>query len=161
MESVFDSRLGPGIGRIGKARAESDILWRAYSMASVTPGDVVPKVDFIKFRGLLGAWRCTGGQHWFSTGRFSKGLFDGLPNPFGGRFEADAEEALRGRQSEAAQPFGGAIEALLPRTATRTSGFGIGDEKRSRGASTFIKAGRARRATAARLTTARAARATS
>ena len=57
MESVFDSGLGrPAlVGSEKLVRQTDKILWRAYSMASVTPGDVVPKVDFIKFRGLLGS----------------------------------------------------------------------------------------------------------
>ena len=90
MESVFDSGLGrPAlVGSEKLVRQTDKILWRAYSMASVTPGDVVPKVDFIKFRGLLGSAAplyfvdSTGFKQSASQ---EKGLFDSLPNPFGGK----------------------------------------------------------------------------
>ena len=119
MESVFDSGLGRpalvGSERLG--RQTDKILWRAYSMASVTPGDVVPKVDFIKFRGLLGSAAplyfvdSTGFKQSASQ---EKGLFDSLPNPFGGGGGAKPKPKPRARSASPgtqkrgkAQPAGG------------------------------------------------------
>ena len=119
MESVFDSGLGrPAlVGSEKLVRQTDKILWRAYSMASVTPGDVVPKVDFIKFRGLLGSAAplyfvdSTG----FQQAASQKGLFDGLPNPFGGGgSKPTPKKPSAGGNLKLPNPFGGAIEALLP-----------------------------------------------
>ena len=120
MESVFDSGLGrPAlVGSEKLVRQTDKILWRAYSMASVTPGDVVPKVDFIKFRGLLGSAAplyfvdSTG----FQAVSQDKGLFDGLPNPFGGGggSKPTPKKPSAGGNLKLPNPFGGAIEALLP-----------------------------------------------
>ena len=120
MESVFDSGLGrPAlVGSEKLVRQTDKILWRAYSMASVTPGDVVPKVDFIKFRGLLGSAAplyfvdSTG----FQQAASQKGLFDGLPNPFGGGgSKPKPKKEVKGGNLKLPNPFGGeAIEALLP-----------------------------------------------
>ena len=131
MESVFDSGLGrPAlVGSERLVRQTDKILWRAYSMASVTPGDVVPKVDFIKFRGLLGSAAplyfvdSTGFKQAASQ---EKGLFDGLPNPFGGGGGAKPKPKPK-KQSAGGNlklpslpnPFGGGaggnpLEALLP-----------------------------------------------
>lgn len=109
-------------------RQTDKILWRAYSMASVTPGDVVPKVDFIKFRGLLGSAAplyfvdSTGFQPAASQ---EKGLFDGLPNPFGGKPSSGKPKPKKPAPGGGLQlpslpnPFGGGgaknpLEALLP-----------------------------------------------
>jgi len=119
MESVFDSGLGrPAlVGNEKLVRQTDKILWRAYSMASVTPGDVVPKVDFIKFRGLLGSAAplyfvdSTG----FQAAASQKGLFDGLPNPFGGGGSKPKKPASGGNL-KLPNPFGAKnpLEALLP-----------------------------------------------
>jgi hypothetical protein len=114
MESVFDSGLGrPAlVGNEKLVRQTDKILWRAYSMASVTPGDVVPKVDFIKFRGLLGSAAplyfvdSTG----FQQAASQKGLFDGLFGGGGGK----PTPKPTGGSLKLPNPFGGAIEALLP-----------------------------------------------
>ena len=129
MESVFDSGLGrPAlVGSERLVRQTDKILWRAYSMASVTPGDVVPKVDFIKFRGLLGSAAplyfvdSTGFQQSASQ---EKGLFDGLPNPFGGKPSSGKPKPKKQASGGGLQlpslpnPFGGGggnpLEALLP-----------------------------------------------
>ena len=130
MESVFDSGLGrPAlVGSERLVRQTDKILWRAYSMASVTPGDVVPKVDFIKFRGLLGS----AAPLYFvdSTGfkaaaSQEKGLFDSLPNPFGGKPSSGKPKPKKPAPGGGLQlpslpnPFGGGgggnpLEALLP-----------------------------------------------
>ena len=130
MESVFDSGLGrPAlVGSERLVRQTDKILWRAYSMASVTPGDVVPKVDFIKFRGLLGSAAplyfvdSTGFQQSASQ---EKGLFDGLPNPFGGKPSSGKPKPKKPASGgnlklpSLPNPFGGGaganpLEALLP-----------------------------------------------
>ena len=129
MESVFDSGLGrPAlVGSEKLVRQTDKILWRAYSMASVTPGDVVPKVDFIKFRGLLGSAAplyfvdSTG----FQQAASQKGLFDGLPNPFGGKPSSGKPKPKKPapggglKLPSLPNPFGGGgggnpLEALLP-----------------------------------------------
>ena len=124
MESVFDSGLGrPAlVGSERLVRQTDKILWRAYSMASVTPGDVVPKVDFIKFRGLLGS----AAPLYFvdSTGfkpaaAQEKGLFDSLPNPFGGKPSSGKPKPKKqssGGGLQLPNPFGSTnpLEALLP-----------------------------------------------
>ncbi len=121
MESVFDSGLGrPAlVGSEKLVRQTDKILWRAYSMASVTPGDVVPKVDFIKFRGLLGSAAplyfvdSTG----FQAAASQKGLFDGLPNPFGGGgSKPKPKPQSAGGNLKLPSPFGSKnpLEALLP-----------------------------------------------
>lgn len=130
MESVFDSGLGrPAlVGSERLVRQTDKILWRAYSMASVTPGDVVPKVDFIKFRGLLGS----AAPLYFvdSTGfkpaaSQEKGLFDGLPNPFAGKPSSGKPKPKKPapggnlKLPSLPNPFGGGgggnpLEALLP-----------------------------------------------
>ena len=125
MESVFDSGLGrPAlVGSERLVRQTDKILWRAYSMASVTPGDVVPKVDFIKFRGLLGSAAplyfvdSTGFKQSASQ---EKGLFDGLPNPFAGGGGAKPKPKPKKESSggglQLPNPFGSKnpLEALLP-----------------------------------------------
>ena len=132
MESVFDSGLGrPAlVGSEKLVRQTDKILWRAYSMASVTPGDVVPKVDFIKFRGLLGSAAplyfvdSTGFQQAASQ---EKGLFDALPNPFGGKPSSGKPKPKKPapggglKLPSLPNPFGGGgggggnpLEALLP-----------------------------------------------
>ena len=121
MESVFDSGLGrPAlVGSEKLVRQTDKILWRAYSMASVTPGDVVPKVDFIKFRGLLGSAAplyfvdSTG----FQAAASQKGLFDGLPNPFGGGgSKPKPKQQSSGGNLKLPNPFGSKnpLEALQP-----------------------------------------------
>ena len=100
-------------------RQTDKILWRAYSMASVTPGDVVPKVDFIKFRGLLGS---RGSSVLSSTARVSgcrlskKGLFDNLP--FGGKRSSGKPKpkkpAAGGNLKLLPNPFGGDDRGRAP-----------------------------------------------
>ena len=142
MESVFDSGLGrPAlVGSERLVRQTDKILWRAYSMASVTPGDVVPKVDFIKFRGLLGSAAplyfvdSTGFKQSASQ---EKGLFDGLPNPFGGGGGAKPKPKPKKQSSggglQLPNPFGSKnpLEALLP--PNRNENF-MGAEPATKGA---------------------------
>ena len=142
MESVFDSGLGrPAlVGSEKLVRQTDKILWRAYSMASVTPGDVVPKVDFIKFRGLLGSAAplyfvdSTGFKQSASQ---EKGLFDGLPNPFGGGGGAKPKPKPKKQSSggglQLPNPFGSKnpLEALLP--PNRNENF-MGAEPATKGA---------------------------
>ena len=85
-------------------------------MASVTPGDVVPKVDFIKFRGLLGRLLlCTS---WtalvFNRPLLRRASSTTCRTPWRWRFEAEAEERSEGRQSEAAQSLRRRHRGLLP-----------------------------------------------
>ena len=118
MESVFDSGLGrPAlVGSEKLVRQTDKILWRAYSMASVTPGDVVPKVDFIKFRGLLGSAAplyfvdSTG----FQAAASQKGLFDNLFG--GGGSKPTPKKPSAGGNLKLPNPFGAKnpLEALLP-----------------------------------------------
>ena len=116
MESVFDSGLGrPAlVGSEKLVRQTDKILWKAYSMASVTPGDVVPEMQFITFRGLLGG----AAPLYFVDSTMveaetaQKGLLDGL---FGGAPNGVLKWDDKPKPASGfPNLFGGLAEALLP-----------------------------------------------